>query len=81
LSPPLGKLQLAVAQDSGLDSDTGTKQHALAKRIGRSHEEPNVRMALQRLDTRGVVELVPGAIPMRYRLTTAFRSVQIDEAV
>jgi hypothetical protein len=69
-------LQVAVAKDPGLDADEGAQPRAIARRLDRG-DEPSVRMALQRLVARGVVELLPNVSPMHYRLTAAFRS-QVD---
>jgi hypothetical protein len=68
----LGSLQQKVAEEPGMDSDQGTSPREITQHLERG-DEPNVRTALAAMQKRGVTEMVPGAIPQRWRLTAAYR--------
>ncbi len=68
----LGTLQRPIADLPGVNTDNGLSPREIAKQLDRS-DEPNIRDALDRMQARGVVELVPGATFKRYRLTEPYR--------
>jgi hypothetical protein len=71
-SANLGSLQQQIAEAPGMDSDQGTSPREVTQHLNRG-DEPNVRTALAAMQKRGVTELVPGAVPQRWRLTTPYR--------
>ena len=71
-SANLGSLQRQVAEAPGMDSDQGSSPREVTQHLDRG-DEPNVRTALAAMQKRGVTELVPGAVPQRWRLTTPYR--------
>jgi hypothetical protein len=69
----LGSLQRQVAAVPGMDSEAGISPRQIAQHLDRS-DEPNIRTALAAMQKRGVTELVPAAVPQRWRLAGPYRS-------
>ncbi|HCT75849.1 MAG TPA: hypothetical protein DGT23_04510 [Micromonosporaceae bacterium] len=67
----LGSLQLSVAKALHSYGAEGISPRAITSDLDRG-DEPNVRTALAALEKRGVAERVPGVVPQRWRLTTAY---------
>jgi hypothetical protein len=55
-----------------MDSEAGISPRQIAQHLNRG-DEPNVRTALAAMQKRGVTELVPGAVPQRWRLAAPYR--------
>jgi hypothetical protein len=68
----LGSLQRQVAAAPGMDSEAGVSPRQITQHLDRA-DEPNVRTALAAMQKRGVAELVPGAVPQRWRLAAPYR--------
>jgi hypothetical protein len=68
----LGSLQRQVAEAPGMDSEAGTSPREITQHLERG-DEPNIRTALAAMQKRGVAELVPGAVPQRWRLASIYR--------
>jgi len=71
-SANLGSLQQRVAKAPDMDSEQGASPREIAQQLERG-DEPNIRTALAAMQKRGVTELVPGAVPQRWRLTAPYR--------
>jgi hypothetical protein len=71
-SANLGSLQQKVAEAAGMDREQGASPREITQYLGRG-DEPNIRTALAAMQKRGVTELVPGAVPQRWRLTAPYR--------
>ena len=68
----LGKRQIEVVRLSKMAMKVGLKTSEIAKSIDASFQ--NTRSALIGLERRGIVELVPGQTPSRFRLVPRYRS-------
>lgn len=71
-SANLGSLQRQVAEVPGMDSEAGVSPREITEHLDRG-DEPNVRTALAAMQKRGVTELVPSAVPQRWRVTAPYR--------
>lgn len=68
----LGVRQLEIVRLPGLNTDDGLKTAEIADQTDRD-DVPNTYMSLQALAKRGIVELIPGKAPQRWRLTRRYR--------
>jgi hypothetical protein len=55
-----------------MDSEAGVSPRQITQHLDRG-DEPNIRTALAAMQKRGVTELVPGAVPQRWRLAAPYR--------
>jgi hypothetical protein len=69
----LGSAQRSMAELPGMRSEEGMSPREVCRLIG-NDDEPNVRSSLKGMVNRGVMELVPGVAPQRFRLIGRYRS-------
>jgi len=68
----LGKRQREIVALPDLATEEGLKTGEIARQI--DYDQPNAYTTLGALQRAGLVELVPGAQPQRWRLTARYRS-------
>jgi hypothetical protein len=67
-----GQRQQQILELSGLTAEEGLKTSDIA--AGISYDVANTYTTLQTLERSGLVEMVPGATPQRWRLTSRYRT-------
>ncbi|MDP9435985.1 MAG: helix-turn-helix domain-containing protein [Actinomycetota bacterium] len=67
-----GQRQQQILEVAGLAAEEGLKTSDVASAI--SYEVPNTYSTLQALERAGMVELVPGVTPQRWRLAPRYRT-------
>lgn len=67
-----GQRQQQILELPGLGAEDGMKTSDVAGEIG--YEVPNTHSTLQALERNGLVELVPGATPQKWRLAPRYRN-------
>jgi alkylated DNA nucleotide flippase Atl1 len=67
-----GQRQQQILELPGLTAEDGLKTADVA--AGISYDVPNTYTTLQALERSGLVEMIPGATPQRWRLTSRYRT-------
>lgn len=70
----LGSAQRTMAELPGMLTERGLSPREVCQAVG-NDDEPNVRTSLKGMVKRGIMEIVPGETPQRFRLVARFRSV------
>jgi len=70
-----GQRQQQILGVPGLATEVGMKTADVATAIG--YDGPNTHTSLQALHKAGLVELVPGEVPQRWRLASRYRTTSV----